>query len=327
MWPFHPEFVNLPLDAPARKNNYPPLPLIEQDRIIDSEVTAEDQKQLTKLYTERAVQFIRDHRDRPFFLYVPHAMVHVPLFASSQFDGKSGKGIFADVMAEVDWSVGQILATLKECGVDDNTLVVFTSDNGPWLSYGEHAGSAQPLREGKGTAWEGGVRVPTLMRWPSTIPAGSECAQLASTIDLLPTVAACIGAALPPLKIDGHDIRPLMFGQSGATSPHVSFPYYYANNELQAIRNDRWKLMFPHQSRSLMGGAGGIGGMPSPYKTETVPKGLYDLDRDVSESRDVSSENPEVVAMLEKEAAKWRVELGDSLTKVKGNAIRPADSQ
>lgn len=325
MWPYHPEFVNLPADSPKRKNNYPPLPLVKNDRIIDSEVGPEDQKELTKLYTQEAVRFIHENRNKPFFLYVPHAMVHVPLFASADFDSKSGKGIFADVMQEVDWSVGQILKTLQAEGIDENTLVVFTSDNGPWLSYGDHAGSAGPLREGKGTAWEGGVRVPTLMRWPQRIPANTSCDLLASTIDLLPTVAAIIEAPLPKQKIDGRDIRSLMFGDAHAASPHASYPYYYADGELRAIRNERWKLVFEHESRTLDGKPGGKDGMPSAYVNKKVSKALYDLDHDVGEARNVLEDHPNIAKSLEEQAEQWRDELGDSLTKRKGKAIRPAD--
>ncbi len=180
MWPLHPDYVKLPPGVANRKAGYPPLPLIEDEQIVDTEVTGEDQKQLTRLYTREAVKFMEQHASKPFFLYIPHSMVHVPLFTSSEFEGVSGAGMFGDVVQEVDWSVGEVLATLKRLQLDERTLVIFTSDNGPWLSYGNHAGNAGPLREGKGTAWEGGVRVPTLMRWPGTIPAGT------SAINLLP---------------------------------------------------------------------------------------------------------------------------------------------
>ena len=190
MWPNHPEELAQRAAGQQVKSGYPPLPLVENTKIIDAEVTGVDQTQLTTNYTERAVAFIRQHRSEPFLVYLPHSMVHVPLYVSSKFAGKSGAGLFGDVVMEVDWSVGQILDTLKEVGVDEKTLVIFTTDNGPWLSYGDHAGSATPHREGKGTAWEGGIRVPTLMRWPTKIPAGTTCDELACTVDILPTVAA-----------------------------------------------------------------------------------------------------------------------------------------
>jgi len=248
-------------------------------------------------------------------------MVHVPLFVSSKFEGKSGAGLFADVVQEVDWSVGQILDALRDCNVDSNTLILFSSDNGPWLSYGDHAGSAGPFREGKGTAWEGGVRVPTLMRWPGVIPSGTSCSQLASTIDILPTITSAIGAELPSSKIDGKDIRALMTDDN-ALSPHTTFPYYFGNNELQAIRDSRWKLVFPHRYRSLQGRPGGTKGIPATYSNKETGLELYDLRNDPSESRDIAAMHPQVVQRLQFEANHWRAELGDKLTGVKGAAVR-----
>ncbi len=201
MWPKHPE-------APK---DYPDLPLIEGDRTIAIDP---DQTQLTTWYTERAVRFIEKNKDRPFFLYVPHSMCHVPLHVSDKFKGKSKRGLFGDVIMEIDWSVGQILDTLRRLGLDKDTMVIFTSDNGPWLSYGDHAGSARPLREGKGTTFDGGRREPTLIWWPGHIPAGRVCREPAMTIDMLPTIAGLAGAKLPDHKIDGKDIWPLISGQS-----------------------------------------------------------------------------------------------------------------
>jgi len=315
MWPMHPNYADLPDMAAKRKRGYPDLPLIEGNRVIDDEVTGEEQAQLTTQYTERAVDFIGRHADEPFFLYVPHTMVHVPLFVSDKFAGKSGRGLFADVVMELDWSVGQILGALKEHEIDEKTLVVFTSDNGPWLSYGDRAGSAAPLREGKGTTWEGGNRVPTIMRWPGQIPAGSTCDELASTIDLLPTVAALIGATLPEHDIDGRDIGPLMMAREGARSPHDVFLYYYSGGQLQAVRDRRWKLHFPHPYRTMAGRPGGSGGKPEPYETHRTGTELYDLKADVSESKDLADQHPEVVARLTRLAEDARVQLGDKLTK------------
>lgn len=322
MWPNHPEELAKIASGKAKKSSYPPLPLVENTRIVDAEVTAEDQTQLTTHYTQRAVDFIRQHRDEPFLVYLPHSMVHVPLFVSSKFAGKSGAGLFGDVVMEVDWSVGQILETLKEIGVDERTLVVFTTDNGPWLSYGDHAGSAVPHREGKGTAWEGGIRVPTLMRWPSKIPAGTTCDELACTVDILPTVASLIGAELPKHKIDGHNIVSLMVGGAEVKSPHETMPCYYANDELQAIRDREWKLILPHQYRTLAGKSGGKGGVPAKYDSASVGLELYSMKNDRSETKNVARENPEVVARLQAAAETWREELGDKLTNRKGNAVR-----
>ncbi len=323
MWPNHPDDLAKRAVGQEVKSGYPPLPLIENTKIIDAEVTGEDQKQLTTNYTERAVDFIRKHRAEPFLVYLPHSMVHVPLYVSSKFAGKSGAGLFGDVVMEVDWSIGQILDTLKEVGVDEKTLVIFTTDNGPWLSYGDHAGSAAPHREGKGTAWEGGIRVPTLMRWPTKIPAGTTCDELACTVDILPTVAYMIGAELPNHKIDGHDIMPLMLGTAGAVSPHETMPCYFANDELQAIRDPLWKLILPHQYRTLAGRPGGSGGIPAKYEQVNVGLELYDMKIDRSETTNVAQDHSDVVARLQAAAEFWRADLGDKLTSRKGLGIRP----
>ncbi len=312
MWPRHPE-------SPG---GYPPLPLLEGERVLK---TLEDQSDLTKQITERAVKFIEAGRDRPFFLYVPHPQPHVPLFCSTAFRGKSGAGLYGDVISELDWSVGEILAALKKHELDERTLVVFTSDNGPWLSYGEHSGSAGSLREGKGTSWEGGIRVPCLMRWPGTIPAGTECAEAASAIDLLPTIAAITGAELPREKIDGRNILPLLKGESGAQSPHEAFPIYLAGNELQALISRQWKLVLPHNYRTLGDQPKARGGIPAKYRTARVAKPqLYDLLKDDGERKDVSAENPKVMQRLLAAAETCRATLGDGLNQRRGSENRPA---
>src|SRR4051812_4782499 len=246
MWPRHPE-------APAA---YPPLPLYEGDRVIDADVAPEDQRGLTAAYTERAVSFIRRNKDRPFFFYLAPNMPHVPLFVSDRFAGKTGHGLYADVIAEIDHAVGEVLRTLRDEGIDERTLVIFTSDNGPWLSYGHHAGSAGRLREGKGTTWEGGVRVPMIARWPGRIPAGKTCDEPAMTIDLLPTFAKIARAKLPELRLDGKDIGPLLRGEPGAKSPQEAY-YFYWGEHLQAVRSGNWKLYFPRSYISLSGKEGG----------------------------------------------------------------------
>jgi arylsulfatase A-like enzyme len=325
MWPFHPEDIAARAKNPKKKPNYPPLPMIEGTRIVDEEVTGEDQTLMTVEYTQRAVKFIKEHAAGPFFVYMPHSMVHVPLYSSPMTAGKSGAGPYGDAVSEIDWSVGQVLDTLAELKLEEQTMVVFTTDNGPWLSYGSHGGSAGPLREGKGTSWEGGIRVPTLMQWKGTIPADSRCDQLASTIDLLPTVAAAIDAKLPSHTIDGKNIRSLMVSND-AKSPHSSIPCYYTDGQLQAIRNDRWKLVFPHTYRSLDNQKGKSDGTPIAYVNKKVESTeLYDLDADVGETKNVADANPAVVQQLKSEADRWRAELGDSLTGVKGNSVRPAD--
>lgn len=326
MWPLHPDYAKHPPGTEARKRGYPPLPLLEDEKVIDSEVDGREQGLLTKQYTERAVAFIEESAaaEQPFFVYLPHTMVHVPLFASPEFEGKSGQGIFGDVMMEIDWSVGQVVAAVERLGLAEDTLIVFTSDNGPWLSYGDHAGGTGGLREGKGTMWEGGIRVPTVARWTGTIPAGRTCAEFASTLDVLPTMRALLGAppADPDRPIDGHDITPLLVGAPGARSPHEAFPLYYAGGQLQGVRDARFKLMFAHRYRTLAGRPGGTGGQPVKYEQTATEQALFDLRSDPRETTDVSAQHPEVVARLEAAAARIRAELGDRLTETKPTARR-----
>ena len=321
MWP-QPDVQGDPV--PDRRKHYPKLPLYENNRIVDADVTAADQAQLTTWYTERAVRFIDHNSERPFFLYLPHTMVHVPIFVSEKFKGKSGSGLYGDVVMELDWSVGQVLEALKRNGVDDNTLVLFTSDNGPWLNYGDHAGSAGPLREGKGTMFEGGYREPCVMRWPAKIPAGTTCDEFASTIDLLPTIAGLLGSELDADRpIDGKDILPLITGQPDAESPHEAFFCYYGG-ELRAVRDRRWKLHLPHRYRTLNGKEPGKGGYSVPYDHKNIGHELFDLKNDVGETTDVAAEHPKIVARLKAAAEHIRPLLGDRLTKTAGTQIRPA---
>ena len=310
MWPNH----------PTAGKSFPPLPLIEGEKVIQ---TMPDQTQLTTWYTERAVQFIEKNKDRPLLLYVAHSMPHVPLHVSERFKGKSARGPYGDVIMEIDWSVGEILKTLQRLDLDRDTLVIYTSDNGPWLSYGDHAGSAGPFREGKGTTFEGGVRVPCIMRWPGKIPAGTATNELAATIDVLPTVAKLIGVQLPQDRIiDGRDIWPLMSAQPGAKSPHDVY-YYYWGQELQAIRSGQWKLHFPHGYPSL-GQPRGSGGKPGPYAQKKIGQELFDLEAEVGETTDVAAQHPDVVKRLEELADRARDDLGDTRTRRKGKGVRPA---
>ncbi len=307
MWPFHPE----------RPDDYPPLPLIEGEETIE---TNPDQSKLTGAYGRRAVAFIEAHRDQPFFVYLPHSMPHVPIFASGGFRGRTKRGLFGDIIEEIDDTVGRILEALERLGLDQNTLVIFTSDNGPWLSYGDHAGSAGPLREGKGTSFEGGVAVPFVARWPRRIPAGTVTSEPAMTIDILPTIASLTGAPLPRLPIDGKDIRPLLLGEPGAASPHEALLFYWGRH-LQAVRSGKWKLHFPHEYRSL-GGPAGSGGMPGKYIQRSIDLALFDLEADRSETTNVAARHPHVVRRLEALAEKARAELGDSATGQRGRGVR-----
>ena len=314
MWPFHPE---------AKPGSYPPLPLYDGDKPVKTGLTGEDQEQLTTQYAERAVDFIRRNKERPFFLYVAPNMPHVPLFVSDKFKGKSEQGLYGDVIMELDWAVGEILAAIDSQGLDERTLVIFTSDNGPWLSYGDHAGSAGPLREGKGTTFDGGQRVPMIARWPGKIPAGTVCDEPAMAIDLFPTIAGLAGARLPGHKIDGLDIWPLFDGTEGAANPHEAYYFYYGRNELQAVRAGDWKLFFPHNARTMDGREPGKDGMPGRYKPLPVGLELYNLRDDIGETRDLAESRPEVVARLQALAEKAREDMGDSLTKRQGKGRRP----
>jgi arylsulfatase A len=325
MWPLHPDLVRLPENDARRKRGYPDLLLFDGERIAIPKVTHEDQNQLTTWYTEHAVKFIEQNRHRPFFLYLAHSMPHVPLHVSDKFRGKTERGLFGDVIAEIDWSVGQVLETLKRVGVDDRTWVIFTSDNGPWLSYGAHAGSAYPLREGKGTCWEGGTRVPCIMRLPGRLPAGTESRDMLMTIDLLPTIARLIGARLPEHPLDGMDVWPLLAGQPGAANPHRAYWFYYEANQLQSVvsGDGRWKLQLPHTYRTLGGKPGGRDGMPVPYEQRKLESPeLYDLANDMSETVNVADQRPGEVQRLLVEAELARAELGDSLTKRTGRGAR-----
>jgi len=323
MWPWHPDLANKTLAEHKRRPGYPELRLIEGERTVIPAVTAADQTQLTTWYTEHAVKFIAQNKSRPFFLYVPHSMPHVPLYVSSKFKGKSAQGLLGDVIMEIDWSVGQILGALKKHKLDKNTLVIFTSDNGPWLSYGNHAGSALPLREGKGTCWDGGVRVPFIARWPGNIPKASECKEPAMTIDILPTVAKLVGAELPQHKIDGLDIWPLLSGNPKAKNPHEAYYFYFQDNQLQSVMSGQWKLQLPHTYRTLAGQPGGRDGTPVPYQQRKIERSeLFDLVSDIGETTDIAIQNPEIVKRLEALAEQAREELGDSLTKRTGKGVR-----
>ena len=216
-----------------------------------------------------------------------------------------------------------LFRSLKRAGVDEQTLVIFTSDNGPWLSYGDHAGSAGPLREGKGTSWDGGTRVPCVMRWPGKIPAGTRTDTIAMTIDILPTIAALTGAKLPERKIDGLDVWPILSGVPDAKNPHRAYATWYAQNELQSVTDGRWKLVLPHTYRSAVGMPRATGGVPSKYHPEKVQQPLlFDTSTDIGEANDRAAEHPDIVASLTQFANEMRSELGDTLTNTKGSASR-----
>ncbi|MDD4108314.1 MAG: sulfatase [Prolixibacteraceae bacterium] len=304
MWPLHPR-------GPGA---YPDLTLFENDSIADPEVTPEDQSRFTTSFTERTIDFIHRNRENPFFVYLAHPMPHVPLYVSDKFKGKSKQGLYGDVLMEIDWSVGQIMQTLKELRLDKNTLLVFTSDNGPWLNYGNHAGTTGGLREGKGTTYEGGHRVPCLMQWEGVIAPGSVNNLLISGIDILPTLADIAGAPLPANKIDGVSILPLLNSEVNQ-SPRKSFYHYYRRNNLEAVQDGNWKLVFPHNGRSYEGYEPGNDGLPGQVNEQSsCEAGLYDLRRDPGERYNLIEYYPEIVQRLEKIADEARDDLGDDLT-------------
>ena len=311
MWPSHPTVTN-----------FPSLPLMDGLLVLDADVTPDDQAQLTGRYTARAVDFIRRQGSHPFFLYLAHSMPHVPLFASERYRGTSKAGLYGDVIEEIDGSVGEILKALQDQGVDRETLVLFTSDNGPWLSYGNHAGRTGGFREGKGTAWEGGVRVPMIACWPGHIEPGTTHAGFASTVDVLPTLAALIGASLPSNRtLDGRNLLGVLDASVKADDAGFVFPGYYGAN-LCSIRSGPWKRVFRHTFQHL--DRAGSDGSPGRYLPQEAEPALYNLVDDPGETRDVSSVHPEIVARLESEAAKTRGSLGDSLTGIAGTDRRMA---
>ncbi|HET6558244.1 MAG TPA: sulfatase [Prolixibacteraceae bacterium] len=321
MWPVNYDGTSVTENNNQRNLTFPLLPLIRGNEKIKEIKTLEDQAELTGLYTREAVKFIQKNQKNPFFIYLAHSMPHVPLAASAKFKGKSGQGLYGDVMMEIDWSVGEILKTLDETGLSENTLVIFTSDNGPWINFGNHAGSTGGLREGKGTSYEGGQRVPCLMRWSGVITPGTINNKLACTIDLLPTLAKITGAPLPEKKIDGVDILALMKGDSVANPRKVLY-YYYKKNSLEAVRNVSWKLVLPHPTQSYEGQMPGMDGFPGKIGQRTTEMALYDLRRDPGERYDVKALYPEIVDSLSKMADQAREDLGDEILKVEGKNVR-----
>lgn len=314
MWPFHPT-----------AKDFPPLPLIEGNKTI---MVNPDQSRLTQWYTERAVKFIETNKDKPFFLYMPHTFPHVPLFVGYEHYGKTGSGIYGDVINEIDSSVGRILDTLERLKLAENTVVVFSSDNGPWITYGNHAGSRGQFREAKGTTFEGGMRVPMIARWPEKIPAGKTCDEFCTTMDVLPTFASIarsnsnppVRSALP--EVDGYDISLLLLDHPGARTPYETF-YYYWNFGLDAVWSRGWKLHFPHSFPSLTGEPG-RDGKPGGITQEKIELSLFNLVDDPGEQRNVVDDHPEVVARLQKLADVARADLGDEHQKLTGKNRRAA---
>ncbi len=283
-------------DMGERKDgSRPPLPLMRNERVVEAPV---DQSKLTERYTQEAIRFIRRHQDNPFFIYLPHTFPHVPLFAGAKHKGKSRNGLYGDVIEELDASTGAILNTLRELDLNRRTMVIFTSDNGATGGKGRSNG---PLRGAKGTTWDGGMREPFVAWWPGQIPAGSTSDELTSTIDLLPTLAHLAGAECPKDRtLDGLNIWPILNQPDQSTSPRDYF-YYYQMQQLQALRDDRWKLHLPLVPKVRNWGN------PMPES----PLMLFDLKADIGESNNVAKENPKVVERMLRQAQLIRPELGD----------------
>jgi len=282
----------------SAETKVPVVPVLRDEKVAEL-MDGEGQRRMVELYTKEAVDFITRSKDQPFYLYFAHNAVHTPIWPGAAFAGKSQNGRFGDWVEEVDWSVGQVLDTLRAQGLDKDTLVVFTSDNGPWLTKGTDGGSAGPLRGGKGSTWEGGVRVPTLAWWPGRVPAGSVNDAVAATIDLLPTFVSLAGGTMPATPvIDGRDITPILLGQSKESAREAH--YYFASYDLQAVRQGRWKLALSPQPE----------GMGKQAAKTAAGLRLYDLDAEIGEQTDVAAQHPEVVAKLKALADKMAAEIG-----------------
>lgn len=314
MWPYHPQ----------NPWAWPPLWWMEGEESVR---VLHDQAHVTEQVTRHAETFIEAcaEDDEPFFLYLAHPQPHVPLYAGAAFEGSTGRGRYADVTAELDASVGRVVAALEREGLREDTLILFASDNGPWLSYGEHAGSTGGLREGKGTTFEGGVRVPAIVSWPGRLPGGAVVDEPLMTIDLLPTIARLIGARLGPLPIDGEDVWPVI--AQGASNAERTYGFWYHNTHLEAVVRGRYKLHLAHGYRSMVGGRPGVGGFEGGYDwSARTEQALYDLMEDPGETRELSGERPKVLAAMLVEAQALREQYGDRLEGVDGTVARPAGS-
>jgi len=296
MWRFHPG---------TRHFDKWPLQFWDNGKITIPDVNKEDQTHLTTWYTEHAVSFIKRQKDKPFFLYVPHSMPHVPIFCSDKFRGKSGAGLYGDVMMEIDWSVGQINQALKDAGVVDNTLVIFTADNGPWVSYGNHAGKT-PYREAKATGFDGGIRSACIMKFPGRIEAGTHSDKMLCTIDIMPTLAHLAGAKLPAAGVNGKNAWDLIVGKSGATNPNEYYPFSTGSSFEGIISGDgRWKLHLPHGYRTLV--EPGKDGKPGKYARKQIRLSLFDMVNDPLETTNVLDRHPEIAARLKALADAHRI--------------------
>lgn len=320
MWPVDFDGNQIENDNDWRKKNYPQLPIIENFDKVAEVRTLEDQAELTTAYTKKSVDFINKNAKSPFFLYVPHSMPHVPIAASNKFKGKSNQGLYGDVIMELDWSLGQIIKALEENNILENTIIVFTSDNGPWLNFGNHAGNTAGLREGKGTIFEGGQRVPTVISWPRVIKKSTISNSLTASIDVFPTITEIVKGKLPEHIIDGVSILDVLKGKK--TTPRDHFFYYYKTNRLEAVRKDHWKLILPHESRSYENVMPGMDGHGGKYSRISLDYSLYNLRRDPGERYNVLEKYPKIAQSLMDLAETARDDMGDNATGRKGKNTR-----
>ena len=295
-------------------NDMQPLVMIRGDAVIEENPP---QATLTERYTDEAIKFIAANREKPFFLYLAHNMPHTPIDVPEAWRGKSAGGLYGDVIEHLDHSIGRVLDALAEHKLDDNTLVIFTSDNGPWYLRGEHGGSAFPLRAGKGTTYEGGMRVPCIMRWTGKIPAGTVCREIATAMDVMPTVAKLCGGGAPSDRvIDGKDISDLIFAKAGATSPHEAF-FYYSGNRLNAVRSGEWKLKL----QTTLAEEEEYTKLENPQTL--IPEKLFNLALDPGEQKSVLKDHPKITKRLSELADRARADLGDARTGASGKNVRP----
>ena len=310
------------------RKDFPELPLYDGREIVERVTTLEAQGALTDKLTKRVVDFITRNAaaKTPFFAYLAHPQPHAPIAASAAFAPKNRSDLYGAVMREIDASVGEVMRALDAACVSDNTILMFTSDNGPWLSFGTDAGSTGGLREGKGTTFEGGVREPCFVRWPGHIPAGAVSDVPWMSIDLFPTLAKIVGASAPAIDrpIDGRDARALWSCVADAQPTHDAFLFYYHTNHLECVRMGHWKLSLPRKSRTLEGKAAGVDGSETPYVEKAIALALYDLSKDPAETTDVAAANADVVAAIMVHVEAARADLGDALSKREGTGRRPA---
>lgn len=293
MWKYHPE-------NPEYWGKYP-IQFWKNGKVTIEDVGVPEQKNLTKWYTEHAVDFINQNRDTPFLLYVPHSMPHVPIFCSQEFEGKSGQGLYGDVTMELDWSVGEILNALKKNGLEENTIVIFTSDNGPWVAYGNHAGKT-PFREAKATSFEGGTRSACIIKYPDHLKANTTSNKAFVSIDLLPTLCYLTGVQPPNTEIDGKNIWDYISNEKGATNPHEFYAFSTGNKFESVMSGDgKWKLHLDHSYRSLK--TPGKDGLPGKYDTEHIKLSLFDMENDPYETNNVIEKNMDIAEKIKKYAS------------------------